>query len=486
MLLKPGERTASWGPSWGGRSAWKKPLRFGIGFLIAVGFVVLLWPKFEHRKIPTYPGPNNITISTDVHCPVDFDLLDRLDVKKLRHYLRREVVPVQSDADLPHAQHLDIPLLDDGQLSKVDQDLVKQSQDECLNPLPITLKVPQPPKTADASHIDFGIATTLERLNDSIDAFSHWAGYTRTRIFALIEPDGKVAEVRARADSLGINLHVTESNAEYQARYFSLIEHLAENMREQTRWSCIMDDDTFFPSMRALVDALREYDDSTPVYLGGLSESIPQIGMFGLMGFGGAGVFLSRPLVEQLNDPRVMEECQTMDYTGDRRISYCIYQHTGTHLTIDYRLRQLDIVGDVSGFFEAGREPPLSVHHWKSWFDADMAKLSTVSDACGETCLLRKWSFSDGWMLTNGFSVVKYSNPVDPNDPTMEVTWSGDHGAVLESFLHALGPLRPKDSGKISYNMREATVEDGVVRQYYVHRDSEQGDKILELIWRAG
>lgn len=486
MLLKPRDRVA-WGAAWVGKGSWKKPLRFGIAFLVAVAFAAILWPRLSKpREPPVYPGPRNITVSADVHCPVDFDLLDRLEIKKLRRYLRRDVSTLQSDAELPLAQRLDMPLLDVTRLSKADQELVQQSQDECMNPLPITLKVPPSPRLADASHIDFGVATTLDRLNASLDAFAHWAGYTRTRIFALIEPHDRTVEVRARADTLGINLYIQQSDVEYQARYFSLVGLLANNMRERTRWSCVIDDDTFFPSMRALVDALREYNDSVPVYLGGLSESAPQVGLFGVMGYGGAGVFLSRPLVEQLSDPRTMDECQMNDFTGDRRLSYCIYQHTGTRLTIDYRLHQLDMHGDASGFFEANRPAPLSLHHWKSWFFADMAKATAVSNVCGDTCPFRKWHFSDGWMLTNGFSVVKYSSPIDPDDPIMEHTWDADHGAVLESFLHALGPLRPKDIGKISYTMEHALAEDDVVRQYYVRRDTVKGDEVLELTWRAG
>lgn len=486
MLLKPGERAASWGASWAGRSAWKKPLRFGIAFIAVVGFVVLLWPRSaEQSDIPPY-DVSNITISSDVKCPIDLDWLGRLDVQKLRHYLRREVVAVQSADELPLSQNIDTPLFDTQKLSQADKTLLKQSQDECLNPLPISLNVPQSPKNVDASHIDFGVATTLERLNDSLDAFSHWAGYTRTRIFALIEPHDKVAEVKVRADLLGINLHVTESEDEYQTRYFSLVGHLADNMREQTRWSCIIDDDTFFLSMRALVEGLAEYDDTQPIYLGGLSESIPQVGMFGLMAFGGAGVFLSRPLLTEISDRKILEECQMMDSTGDRRISLCIYQHTPTRLTIDHRLRQLDIMGDVSGFFESGRRPPLSVHHWKSWFNMDMTKLSSVSNVCGDTCLLHKWFFADGWVLTNGYSVMKPSTAVDPDDPTMEFTWYGENGAVLESFLHELGPLRPADTGKTSFILADAAVEDDRVRQFYLKRDEEKGDEILELIWRAG
>jgi hypothetical protein len=317
-----------------------------------------------------------------------------------------------------------------------------------------------------------------------LDAFSHWAGYTRTRIFALVEPDERVEEVQAKADSLGINLFVTQSEEEYQTRYFSLVAHLAKNMRPRTRWACVIDDDTFFPSMAALVEALAEYDDTKPMYIGGVSESVSQIGIFGLMGFGGAGVFLSRPLVLQLSNHDVFEACQAMPHTGDRRISLCIYQHTETKLTVDHRLRQLDMRGDVSGFFESGREPALSVHHWKSWFQADMAKLSVITNLCGDKCFLRQWQFSDGWTLTNGFSIVKYSTEVDLDDRTMEVSWVGDNGAVDESFMHALGPLRPKDMDKFSYILEDSVFLGSQVRQWYVHRDAEKGDQIIELLWK--
>ena len=484
MLLKPGDRSSRV-PSLGGKSAWRKVIRFGIGFIAIFAFALILWPKIQHRDVPITIAPN-VTVSSNIKCPLDLELIERFDVHKLRSYLRREVVAVESDAEIPLSQTLETPFLDTRKLSDADKALIEQSRAECLNPLPITLNVPRPPKTVDASHIDFGVATSLERLNDSLDAFSHWAGYTRTRIFALLEPDEKVPEVEAKADLLGIDLLVTQSDEEYQHRYFSLIGHMADNMREQTRWQCVMDDDTFFISMSALVKALAKYDDAQPMYVGGLSESMPQVGVFGMMAFGGAGVFLSRPLINELNNPETMRDCQANDFTGDRRISYCVYQHSNTKLTVDHRLRQLDMKGDVSGFFESGREPPLSVHHWKSWFDIDMTKVSTVSEVCGDSCLLRKWFFSDGWILTNGYSIMKYSTEISIDDPSMEHTWYGDHGADFDDYLHELGPLRDRDDGKISYILGHASFENDRVHQYYIHRNEEKGDEIIELIWRSG
>jgi hypothetical protein len=484
MLLKgrEGAIAASW--------AWKKMVRYVVAVIAITGFAALLWPSSPKNTTSVAPtrAHSNITISANVKCDPDADMLHHLGVRKLAQYTRREVVVDFTEDPLPMRQRIEQPLLDVKFRGSGHTNELGEPQDGCTIPAPLAVVAPKPPKMADASHIDFGVATSVSRLNESLDQFAHWAGYTRTRIFALIEPEESktkagIAYVKAKADNLGINLFITESEDDYLHRYFALVALLEENMREGTRWGCIIDDDTFFLSMPALVKALSEYDDTKPMYIGGLSEGIPQIAVFGMMAFGGAGVFLSRPLLSDL--ATVYDECEQMTYTGDRRIANCIYQYTTTRLTVDHRLHQLDLMEDASGFFESGREPPLSVHHWKSWFHADMPKLSVISELCGPSCLLRQWQFSDGWFLTNGFSVVQYSFPPEQNDLTMEMTWEPHNGATEESYLHELGPLRRKDDHKVSYLLEDSVIEEnGRVTQWYIKRDKREGDQILELSWR--
>ncbi|OJJ44091.1 hypothetical protein ASPZODRAFT_145209 [Penicilliopsis zonata CBS 506.65] len=478
------------GLAWSGTALGKKAVRLLVASILIVGFTVFLWPDTFLGGTQIQLAPN-ITVSTSIACDVDVARLARLGVHKLSKFTQREVVALPSRAKLPITQKLDFPLWETSWMKRSDQgqdqdqDEVDYSPNGCLNPNPIALEFPEPPKRADASHIDFGVATTVKRLNDSLDAFSHWAGYTNTRIFALLEPGQYIPEVQARADAMGIDLYISESSEEYNKRYFSLIPLLHKNQRPETRWACIIDDDTFFPSMSALVDALAGYNDTAPIYLGGVSESIRQIATFGMMAYGGAGVFLSRPLLEALNT--AYPECQFMDTTGDKKISKCIYQNTAVRLTIDHRLRQLDMMGDVSGFFEAGRPLPLSLHHWKSWFHADMAKLSVVADICGDSCLLHQWQFTDGWILTNGFSIIHRGTDLAPNDHSIEDTWDSDQDdASQEAFLHELGPLRGKDTSKVSYLLQDAFLDhhDGSVHQWYIRRDPSRGAEILELIWR--
>lgn len=482
MLLqnREGPIPASW--------AWKKIMRFAIIIVAVMGFAALLWPSSPPRFNAMH-AYSNVTISSNVECDLDLEMLHRLDVRKLVAYTRREMVLDFTADPLPIRQSVKQPLLDTKWKPSASESEPGHSQDGCTVRAPMQVQVVQPPKMAVAPHIDFGVATSIGRLNDSLDQFAHWAGYTRTRIFALIEPDDTkeatkagVAYVKDKAETLGINLFITISEDDYLHRYFALIALLEQHMREQTQWACIIDDDTFFPSMSALVDALAKYDHTKSMYIGGLSEGTPQIAVFGIIAFGGAGVFLSRPLLSDL--ATVYDECEQMTYTGDRRIANCIYQYTTTRMTVDHRLHQLDLMKDASGFFESGRELPLSVHHWKSWFNADMPKLSVISELCGDTCLLRQWQFSDGYLLTNGFSVVKYGFPPEPGDLSMEMTWEPHNGATEESYLHELGPLRRKDEMKESYLLEDAKIEEnGRVTQWYIKRDAILGDEILELIW---
>lgn len=419
--------------------------------------------------------------------------------------MRREIRPNWTRDDLPMSVDVDIALLDVpsvGSSGRVD------SRMNVTCAPPIRLAVPWPPPKMDASELDFGISTTGDRLLVAMDAFGHWLGHSNARLLAVIEPGARIVKIEEKAESLGIHLVIFESSKDYETRYWSLVQVLADNARPGTKWSVIMDDDTFFPSMEGVLDMLRQYDERKPYYIGGLSENGKQIGLFGIFAFGGAGIFISRPLLHQLG--KVWELCEENTDHGDGKIASCIYQLTDTKLTVDSGLFQMDLAGDVSGFFEAARTLPVSLHHWRSWFWADMAQISSVSRACSTSCILRQWRFADGWILTNGYSVIRYSDEFNEevdmvkNVRPMEKTWDDMNGSNDQSFYFRLAPLRPRDKGKMSYKLAESVVlDDGSVRQIYIlqsrdehteneksepeavtYQDSSEGDRVIELIWR--
>lgn len=212
--------------------------------------------------------------------------------------------------------------------------------------------------------------------------------------------------------------------------------------------------------------------------------------VYGFMAYGGGGVFLSVPLLEQLNQPAVYQACFDSKAIGDGQIANCIYAHTLVKMTPEPLLHQMDLGGDVSGFYESGRTLPLSVHHWKSWYTMNMTALVSVASVCGPECLLRRWRLADAdaaeenpWYLTNGYSLVQYGEELREDDISMEHTWDAQ-----SDFKYSLDPLREKDEKKVSLKMDVTWAEDGgsVVRQFYMGKVEGDRTRVLEVVWRKG
>ncbi|KAL9047768.1 MAG: hypothetical protein Q9162_007955 [Coniocarpon cinnabarinum] len=389
----------------------------------------------------------------------------------------------QLDIDLPELRS--IPFEVGSDTSSI---LSSSSHDLDTSSVQHSVALPRvPAKRPDASHILFGVATTVKRLNDSLPAFRHWASGNGARIHAVVESSEGVQETLQRAEAMDIKLDISESTAKMDDRYFSHIAMFPSLKSPNTRWMAFIDDDTFFLSMPALIQMLDRYDPSQPHYVGGLSENSDQVASWGLWAYGGAGVFLSTPLMDELY--KVYDECFAVGFTADWRISQCIYQHTTTKLSWEQSLHQMDLAMDQSGFYESGRQLPLSIHHWKSWIHLDVVAMATVSRVCGVECVLKRLRLRDGWILTNGFSIVQYSNGWSGQDATVERTWESWDGKHNQSpganFLHSLGPLRAKDEKKRSYRLKAASVDGKVVRQFYVSHDNVEPNSVIEVCWHA-
>lgn len=451
-------------------------------FVAALLFgAILLLAYFTIPGQPSFGLPKH----GSKHQDLNLDALRSYGLSQGIQYTRCEMVVVHSKVSgSTFSEKLDVPLPEFHAINLDDVSFAKPKPE--IYSYPITVRAPKPRPQADASHIVFGVATTLERLDQSLDAFAHWAGGFKTKIYAIIEIQrDDIKTVQQKALALGFELEISESPADYNDRYFSLIKLLFEKAKN-AHWAAIIDDDTFFLSMSNVVARLATYDSTKPHYIGGISEDFVQMGLWGYMAYGGAGIFISMPLLRQMN--AVYEECyEARRWTGDRRIAHCIYKHTPTKLSVEHGLHQVDLHGDPSGFYESGRPQPLSVHHWKSWFNIDMTKLAAVASVCGDACLLQRWRFADGWYLTNGFSLVKYSHDIAADDISIEKTWDDYSTANDDAYVHAFAPLRPKDEGKIIYRLEDAIIEGDKVRQFYIHRShSGLGDRVVEVLWRPG
>lgn len=356
----------------------------------------------------------------------------------------------------------------------------------------LTLEVPRSPQV-DTSILSFGIATRLSRLTQSFSQMQHWLPYSGAQLHVSIPGSSwpSFSSQRLNTEQLyqhaNINLTLHIDDKIFAKAYFSLIKILYETRTPTTEWLVLIDDDTFIPSLPYLVNHLgSKYDASQKVVVATLSDNFEQLRTLGLMPFGGGGIFISIPLAEHLVQNDVWDSClDTPKKEGDQIVHDCLNGHTTIRPTFDAGLQQMDVRGDVSGYFESGRRL-LTVHHWKSWYHVDIALSSNVSKACGFECLFQRWSFTDNIVLSNGYSVVEYPRGLDdvPLDE-VELTWDGE----WKNFIHHMSPLRgPLDKKKKkSARLVESTVLAGIgVRQLYLDPAEDlngQMDRVIELLW---
>lgn len=364
---------------------------------------------------------------------------------------------------------------------------------------PATIVLDMPPKLQqpDASNLIFGVATVLDRLPDTLRNFAYWGAHTNARFVIAHEPHNTTLrpgeptadEVRGMYLEAGIR-HITliEREGGWGERFVGLLGDLYDHFEEQTEWAVLIDDDTFFMDMDTVLDMLDKYDSRKPWYVGTLSENKWNINNGGLFAMGGAGVFMSRALMETMGP--LAGSCFTKgtDAGGDVLVGQCIHRYTTTKLTLEHGLYQLDLHGDVSGFYEAARQQPVSVHHWKSWHRYDLPTIATVTQFCGRPCLLQNFLFQDGWQMANGFSIFKHSyneTELATHHPqAMEHTWKKTIWDIEDSWDYSLAPLKDRDEGKVQFIMERSVIhEDGILTVYYVRRELDVVTGLIRVIW---
>lgn len=409
-------------------------------------------------------------------------------------------------------------------------------------PLKLAVPDPYPERVGQYDHLLFAIATSSERLKAAKPHFAHWMSKSGSPLIALLtdRPDEGAGQTQKDLEedqattwpsliddfaSSGIELllvrphgpehSVAQSHmlvildmlAHVRARRTAAASEYADEgfdlSQNGTHWLGILDDDTFLPAIEPLSAALAAHDHTKPAYLGDLSESFAAT-RFGMAAFGGAGIFLSVPLAEEL-EPH-LGNCLS-GRGGDMQLMECIHDHTHARLERVKGLMQQDMKGNLDGFFESGWRF-LTLHHWKSWYSAPVLDMGYVALVCGG-CFLQRWRFPDfrsqnssdvggldsgdgtdgsraEVIFTNGYSIVRYPNGA-PELSLMEGTWDG---ADTKDFRWSLGPIRPQlgKEDKKTWRLIETALDEkkGSLTQIYVFKDEEKEtavDEVIELIW---
>ncbi|KAA1112852.1 hypothetical protein PGT21_012685 [Puccinia graminis f. sp. tritici] len=260
------------------------------------------------------------------------------------------------------------------------------------------------------SEFMFGFATTPTRALDFIPRWSEWlpssvppAGddpadkwratsaksQPLRRLTAsavvLIPPKEELDqawEVESAARGAGLDITLKELPADrFERRYMSLVQEMWKEAQTRERlgapivqWFTLADDDTYFLSLDSVARMLSKYNPVEAHFIGGQSESENANKAFGNIAFGGAGIFLSRGLIQQMNEPGTFDSCVSLfgkEFGGDGMITKCaamvMHRDVQQVVTRETTLHQLDIRDEGHGIFQAGWRFT-SIHHWRSWF----------------------------------------------------------------------------------------------------------------------
>ncbi|KAK1829318.1 glycosyltransferase family 31 protein [Podospora conica] len=424
-------------------------------------------------------------------------------------YTRRCVKPTRSaSTNRDEIANITAPLIS----SKTTVNLTDCSAVELPPCEPLHLTVPLPFPTKQYPHLLFGIASNYERIVAGLPEFAHWLSDTGAQLIGIVADADDVRNPQYNLTTLTAlyaarNITATflpptlktringEGPPPIEHHHFLLVQTLHDHLTPATRWLGILDDDTFFPALAPLDAALAAHDHTQSTWLGALSDDFGSVRTWGMMAFGGAGIFVSPPLaaaVAARSDACLRNQPTA---TGDGLLRDCIYAYTRTQLTLVPGLHQMDMRGDPSGFFEGGLRPlPLSLHHWKSWFRAPVAAMARVATLVCGGCMLQRWRVGGDTVFTNGWSVAVYDTLEGIDLDRVEGTWAHP----TREFDPTYGMLRervPRER-KRSYLLREAVEDtvDGkrVLRQVYVYRPEEgwedktrawEGDEVVEMFW---
>ncbi|KAH9896231.1 glycosyltransferase family 31 protein [Xylariomycetidae sp. FL2044] len=484
------------------------------------------------QQIPLYDTPqageNDVPPVSDhvMDCSANSSYLEALKIKYQLadgfQYLKRYVKINRQPIPRLSVTKLDQEFLPDSFRAIDLQNPSTRQHEKCLEPLQLPVPQSPYPATANLSEFMFGVSTTFKRFSSDktspVNEWTYWltdgkgnSNGGKLVLLLLDATEDQILHARTVLRHAGIDVDVyhSDSSMEMAVRYLTLIPTLYNHPeRKNKKWLVSCDDDTFFPSVHALTKKMEAYDADAMMYVGTLSEDVNNVDRHGSQAFGGAGVFISVPLAEQITSD--YETCKTEEKIhesnsgwgpqGDILLRKCIYENTDVRLSILRGLYQLDLYGDPSGFYESGIKP-ISLHHFKGggWHSALPWEYTKVAHICGEDCTLQRFQTADDFIISAGFSVAHYPEGTDFNLAQMERTFAAapqDKGWNLDYVFDPQRPSLLKTGRKISWDLQEARVNaDNTLNQVYVRkandwrwvdRDGEpmsDVDGIIELVW---
>jgi Fringe-like len=169
----------------------------------------------------------------------------------------------------------------------------------------VTVLPPRKPVKYSASNVMFGCVVSVDDLPETLLHWKYWARQKDLELFVLIpyhESQRKAEAERLIRETLGRNVHVETAPSDIEPAMLTLtvMGRMRKTANSLIEWFIILAPQTFVTSINNILLALEPHNSRNVLYMGALSESSQQREKFGNFAYGGAGIVLSRPLVNLL------------------------------------------------------------------------------------------------------------------------------------------------------------------------------------------
>ena len=161
------------------------------------------------------------------------------------------------------------------------------------------------PTKYTSSALLFGVVIKADDIPNALQHWRYWARHTDVA-FQILLPSSdyyRTAEVEEMVrGTLDVEVRV-ESNREIGdlgKLSLMLVEKMQIAATPERVWFIVLSPSTFVTSVDDILLALEPYDATRAFYMGGLSESTKQKEQYGIFAYGGAGIVLSRPVIDSV------------------------------------------------------------------------------------------------------------------------------------------------------------------------------------------
>jgi hypothetical protein len=160
------------------------------------------------------------------------------------------------------------------------------------------------PTRYTAKQVLFGVSMTVDEIPAALQHWRHWMNkHVSLHILVPSTDFYRVTETETlvrRETGAQVHVEAARDIDDEPTLYMMLTQNMHKRAQSKFEWFIVLTPNTFVTSVDDVLLALEPYDSMEKLYMGGLSESRRRKEQYGDFAYGGAGVVLSRPLLEAL------------------------------------------------------------------------------------------------------------------------------------------------------------------------------------------